>query len=177
MSISDWALRWDGHKMVMWKVVSMKQNKILWIKFVRDVRKFDLFFRYKQMICLIKREKRNWRVNSNCKNWLPLSFECYSFVQIFVIVWIWKKLRRRKLFSFFFQWIPKRAEKINRKFDVKVIAATSLPYGVSFFSILMVLSAVIGGSVGAAVVIGTTIAQSGPAKPSSQWHRFIFVHT
>lgn len=37
-----------------------------------------------------------------------------------------------------------------------------LPYIVSFFSILIVVS-VSGGSVGAAVVTGTTIPQSGPA--------------
>lgn len=36
-----------------------------------------------------------------------------------------------------------------------------LPYGVSFFSILMTLSGV-GASVGAAVVVGTFIEQSGP---------------
>lgn len=41
----------------------------------------------------------------------------------------------------------------------------------------MVLSCVGPGSVGAAVVTGTTIAQSGPANPGSQKHRFIFVHT
>lgn len=57
------------------------------------------------------------------------------------------------------------------------VAAICLPYGVSFFSILMLFSAVTGASVGADVVIGTTIAQSGPAKPRSQWHRFTFVHT
>lgn len=41
----------------------------------------------------------------------------------------------------------------------------------------MVLSAVGAGSVGAGVVIGTTSEHSGPEKPRSQKHLFLFVQT
>lgn len=50
-----------------------------------------------------------------------------------------------------------------------------LPYGVSFFSILIVFSGVGNASVGSGVVSSTTALQSGPPQPMSQKHRLALV--
>lgn len=50
-----------------------------------------------------------------------------------------------------------------------------LPYGVSFFSILIVFSGVGNASVGIGVVSSTTVLQSGPPQPMSQKHRLALV--
>lgn len=50
-----------------------------------------------------------------------------------------------------------------------------LPYGVSFFSILIVFSGVGNASVGTGVVRITTVLQSGPPQPMSQKHRLALV--
>lgn len=52
-----------------------------------------------------------------------------------------------------------------------------LPYGVSFFSILIVFSAVGSASVGSGVVSKTTRLQSMPPQPISQKQRFVLVQT
>lgn len=109
------------------------------------------------------------------------------FFFIFHFLFLFELLKERKLFIdlYIYRMIEllylsneienllSKSKKKNTHFEF----ANRLPYGVSFFSILMVLSAVIGASVGAGVVSGTTIAQSGPAKPGSQKHRFMFVQT
>lgn len=53
----------------------------------------------------------------------------------------------------------------------------SLPYGVSFFSILIVFSGVGRASVGSGVVNKTIKLQSIPPHPISQKHLFVFVQT
>lgn len=63
----------------------------------------------------------------------------------------------------------------KRKF---ALVKSGLPYGVSFFSILIDSFSVVGvSSVGGAIVVGTGIEQSGPVKPNSQKQRFVLVHT
>lgn len=62
-------------------------------------------------------------------------------------------------------------------YDIGLVKS-GLPYGVSFFSILMTSGSTVGVcSVAGAIVVGTGIEQSGPEKPKSQKHRFVLVHT